>query len=203
MVSDVRIGRMYDKEHSRTYLNIVTGEPYISYDEVKFVQGKFALWGKRMVEKVVYANYTYQSAAEFSTMTIRVPWEPCFLFRSFACSTSLLLRNCVRTSCPAFRDCGWKSFSFFAGAAFVVLFLGGAIVRVRLIHRGRGSQCEWTDQGDGMLMAKFRVSGHVGYLFREWSYFTSPPARTQRCSSAIFSCKSSSLSPLLLSSSSS
>lgn len=56
------------------------------------------------------------------------PCASCFLLRALACSANLDLRIWVRTSWSAFRDRGWKTFSFFGFPPFLTCF-GGAMIK--------------------------------------------------------------------------
>jgi hypothetical protein len=51
-----------------------------------------------------------------------LPFAECSFARLEACSASLDLRSCLRSSCPALRDSGWNIFSFLA--FFCGFFIG-------------------------------------------------------------------------------
>ena len=42
-----------------------------------------------------------------------LPFSECSFVRLAACPASLDFRSCLRASCPALRDSGWNTFSFF------------------------------------------------------------------------------------------
>ena len=56
-----------------------------------------------------------------------LPLDECNFARLEACPASLDLRICLRASCPALRDSGWNTFSFFA--AFCGFFVGAMLVQ--------------------------------------------------------------------------
>jgi len=89
---------------------------------------------------------TVGSGTPISNETLRrnkpAPCDACLCDRFRARSSSLDLRICVRTSWPAFRDWGWKSFSFFGfleleDALLVGDFFEGAIDERRRLPSAR------------------------------------------------------------------
>ena len=58
---------------------------------------------------------------------LNLPLDECNFARLEACPASLDLRICLRASCPALRDSGWNTFSFFA--AFCGFFVGAMLVQ--------------------------------------------------------------------------